>query len=178
MALGGSLWIDANHKPVQGDGVVSRKSLTLSGSNTTVASPIFRLTGSVEVRGLYGVVTTALGANNTAAYWRLNDQTAQPAISLATGTTISAAPAGSVIARLSLVSVALSLKSSAAGGVLDPVAATVPGELMPVILVQKTAGVQTDIEFVYSTTDTPTSGVIQFFVRWLPISADGKLVSV
>lgn len=151
------------------------KSQTLSGSSATVSTPLFQIIGSVKVHQLYAVVTTALGSNVTAAFWRLNDQTAQVAISLATGTTVSAAPAGSVLARGSLVSVALTLKSSVAGAVLDPVAATAPDVFMPFALVQKAAGIETDIEFTYTTSNAPTSGVLTHFVEYEALSVDGAV---
>lgn len=154
------------------------KDQTLSGNNTTVATPLFRVTGTVEVTQLYSIVTTALGSNITAAYWRTNDQTAQVAISLATGTTLSSFTAGSKLTRNSLVSVALSGDNASAAKVIDPVAATAPAVHMPFEVVQKTGGVQTDIEFVYTTTNTPTSGVIRHYVEWQPISPDGFLVAV
>lgn len=176
MSLGGSLWVDANHKPVQGDGVVNRTSLTLSGNNTTVTAPIFHITGAVEVRALYGVITTDLGANNTAAYWRLNDQTAQVNITLNTGTTLSGIKAGSVLAKAGLAGAALVKIDNAAGRVNEPT--TLETDYFSRFTVVKKTAATTDIEFVYTTTDTPTSGVIQFFVRWVPISTDGKLTSV
>lgn len=151
------------------------KTQTLSGNNTTVATPLFRITGSVHISQLYAVVTTALGSNVTAAYWRTNDQTAQVAISLATGTTISSLPSGSMLTRKSLVSVALTADSSAAAKVVDPVAATAPAVHMPFAVVQKTGAVQTDIEFVYTTTNTPTSGVLVHYVEWQPLSEGARL---
>ena len=155
------------------------KTQTLTGSNTTVATPLFHITGTVRISQLYSVVTTALGTNVTAAHWRLNDQTvATQVISLATGTTLSSAPVGSLLSRHSLVSVALIYTSSAAGTVKDPVAATAPDVLMPLVIVQKKtagAGIQSDVEFVYTTTEQPTSGVIQHFVEWQPLSADGSV---
>lgn len=176
MSVGSPLWIDANHKAIQVGGVVSRKSLTLSGSNTTVASPIFTVTGTVNVVSLYGVVTTDLGANNTAAYWRLNDQTAQPAITLATGTTLSGVKAGSTIVKKGLAGAALTLLDNSAGRVSEPTTLETT-YFSPFVATKKTAAL-TQIEFVYTTTDTPTSGVIQFFAVWLPVSADGALTAV
>jgi len=173
-----SFWRDANWVPIADDGVTVQKAITLSASNTTASVPIFRLTGSVEVRALYGVVTTAFGSNHTAAHWRLNDQTAQPVISLVTGTTLSSATVGSVITRRSLVSVALVFNSAAAGAISDPVAATAPSYFMPFVITQKTGGVQTDIEYTYTTTNTPTTGAITFFARFVPLSEDGDLVAV
>jgi len=164
---------DANYVPITTDGVVSNKVQTLSGSNTTVATPLFRITGTVEIRAIWGVVTTDLGANNTAAFWRLNDQTAQPAITLATGTTLSAVKAGSVIVKKGLAAAALVLLDNAAGRVSEPTTLETT-YFSPFVAVKKTAA-NTDIEFVYTTTDTPTSGVIQHFIRWLPISADANI---
>jgi hypothetical protein len=151
------------------------KTQTLTGNNTTVATPLFRVTGSVHISQLYSVVTTALGSNVTATHWRINDQTAQVAISLATGTTLSSLPAGTMLTRHSLVSVALKADTAAAAKVIDPVAATAPAVHMPFEIVQKTGAVQTDIEFVYTTTNTPTSGVIQHFVEWQPLSENSSL---
>lgn len=176
MSLNGSLWRDANHSPVQVGGVVSRKSITLSGSNTTVNTPIFTITGTVNVVGLYGVVTTNLGANNTAAYWRLNDQTAQSAITLATGTTLSGVKAGSTIVKKGLAAAALTLLDNSAGRISEPTTLETT-YFSPFVAMQKTAAL-TQIEFVYTTTDTPTSGAIQFFAVWLPLSADGAVTAV
>lgn len=176
MSVNGSLWIDANHKAIQVGGVVSRKSITLSGNNTTVVTPVFSITGTVNVVALYGVVTTDLGANNTAAYWRLNDQTAQPAITLATGTTISAVKAGSTIVKKGLAAAALTLLDNSAGRVSEPTTLETTF-FSPFVAMKKTAA-ETDIEFVYTTTDTPTSGVIQFFAVWLPVSANGAVTAL
>ena len=173
-----SVLFDSNNVPVMYDGLWQVATQTLSANNTTAATPIFRVTGTVQVLALYAVVTTAISSNATAAYWRTNDQTAQVAISLATGTTISALPAGSILTRKSLVSVALTADSAAAAKVIDPVAATAPAVHMPFCVVQKTGGVQTDIEFVYTTTNTPASGVLQHWVRWLPLTSDATLTSV
>ena len=154
------------------------KTQTLSGNNTTVATPLFRVTGSVEVTQLYAIVTTALGSNQTAAHWRTNDQTATLPISAAAGTTISSFAVGSKLTRGSLVSVALTGNNSSAAKVIDPVAATAPAVHMPFEVVQKTDAVQTDIEFVYTTTNTPTSGVLVHYIEWQPLTPDSTLVVV
>lgn len=153
---------------------VETKAQTLNGNNTTVATPLFRVTGVVRVIALYSIVTTALGSNQTAAHWRINDQTAQVAISLATGTTISSLVAGSLLVRNSVASVALTADNANAGKVRDPVAATAPDVNMPFEIVQK-AGANTDIEFVYTTTNTPTSGAVKHYVIFEPLSDDGDI---
>src|ERR1700734_2691868 len=113
---------DDNDSPVSGFGVTISNSKTLSANNTTANVPIFSVVGTVEVLALYGVVTTVLG-NNTAAYWRLNDGTNTPAITLSTGTTLSAEPVGSYIVKKPLATTALTYSSSAASTVVEPAAA-------------------------------------------------------
>ena len=167
--------LDDNGRTVTSLGYWLSKSVTLSGNNTTVVTPIFTIAGTVQILGIWGVVTTALGANHTAAAWRLNDQTAQVDITLNTGTALSGAAAGSVIVKKGLAAAALTLLTSAAGRVSEPT--TLETQYFSPFVAVKKSGATTQIEYVYATTDTPTSGVIQFFVSWLPVSADG-MVSV
>lgn len=172
-----TFWRDGNRVPITNYGFVTTKSLTTNASNTTVNPPIFTITGSVLVKALYGIVTTTLGTTQTAAYWRLNDQTAQVNISLNTGTTVSSAGVGSFLLRQSVAGVALVLANSTAGRVTDPVAATAPDVFMPFVITQKVGGVTTNIEYVYTTTETPTTGAITFYAYWLPMAADSTLVA-
>lgn len=178
MSAQGAYPRDENFVPITNNGLLEVKEITLSASNTTAAVPLFTVVGSVQVLALYGVVTTALSSNITAAYWRQNDGTAQQAISLATGTTLSSFAVGSTIVRRSLVSVALAGTSTATGTVTDPIAATAPGSFMPFILAQKTGGVTTNVEFVYTTTNTPASGAIKFYIGWVPLTPESSLSPV
>jgi hypothetical protein len=149
-------------------------SKTFTGSNTTVAVPIFNLVGSIEVYRIWGVVTTQIGTNHTAAYLRLNDQTAQQAITLATGTTLSAKKAGSLIVKKGLATAAVTLIDNATGVITEPTTL----ETMffsPFQATQKT-GATTNIEYVYTTTDTPTTGAIQFFIQYR-LLAPGSVVT-
>lgn len=152
-------------------------SKTFTGSNATVVTPIFRVTGSVEVIGLWGVVTTDIGVNHTASAFRLNDQTAQLDITLNTGSTLSSVKAGSAIVKKGLAASAVALQNNSVGRVSEPTAAETM-YFSPFLMLQKTGGVNTDIEYVYATTDTPTTGAMQFFVRWRQISNDGNIVVV
>lgn len=167
---------DANRVPITTDGLSAINTITLSANNTTAQVPVFHIIGSVEIRGLWGVVTTDLGANHTAAYWRLNDQTAQANITLNTGTTLSAIKAGSVIVKKGLVAAALTKLDNVAGVISEPTTLETP-YFSPFVFLKKTAAV-TDIEYVYSTTDAPTTGAIQFFIRYLPLSADANITAV
>jgi len=171
----GTLPRDGNNVPIQGLGMVVTKSLTFS-ANGAQTLPIFKITGSVRIDALYGVVLTALGSNHTAASWRLNDQTAQIYLTAVGGTTLSSAPAGSVVIKNVLVATAVTLKSSAAGAILEP--ATVNENIFsPIILTQKAGGIETDIEYCY-TTNNSSAGKIQFFCGFTPLSADGDVSAV
>lgn len=167
---------DGNFVPVTTWGFPITNTLTLSANNTTAATAVFRVTGVVQVHALWGVVTTVLGSNNTAAYWRLNDQAAQSDITLATGTTLSNAAVGSIIVKKGLAGAALTLLTSAQERVSEPT--TLETIYFSPFLVVKKPAANTDIEFVYTTTNTPTSGAIQFFAQYQPLSADGLLAAV
>ena len=149
------------------------KDQTLAGSNTTVSTALFRVTGAVQINQLYGEVTTDLGSNVTAAYYRLNDQTAQVNITLNTGTTLSAIKTGSVIAKAGLAAAAVVKIDNAAGRVNEPTTLET-GYFSPFVVTKKTAA-NTDIEFTYTTTNTPTSGVIRHYVEYETLSSDGAI---
>ena len=175
--ISASYFRDANRVPITTDGLITTDIQTLVGSNTNgIAVPIYTIIGTVEIRGLWGVVTTVLGANNTAAYFRLNDGTAQSNITVNTGTTLSAAAVGSTLVKKDVASAALTLLTSAQERVSEPTTLETT-YFSPFIAVAKN-GVTTNIEFVYSTTDTPTSGVIQFFLRWLPVSNGSSVTAL
>ena len=167
---------DANRVPVTQYGLIVPKSFSLT-ANGTVTSAIFTITGTVCVRALYGIVTTALGSNVTAAYWRLNDATQQSNISLNTGTTISSAGIGSSLVRLSVAGVALTLNDNSQERVMDPVAATAPDVFMPFVVVQKVGSVATNIEFCYATNNT-SLGAITFYCGFVPLSSDGNVAAL
>ena len=168
--------LDDNGRTISEGLLFSQVTKSLTASNETAAVPIFRLTGSVEVRSLFAVVTTIVGSNHTAAYFRLNDQTAQSDITLSTGTTISSAAVGSLLVKKGLAGAALTLLTSAQERVSEPTTLET-SYFSPFVIVAKPAA-NTDIEYVYSTTQTPTTGAIQFFIRWLPLSAGSGIATV
>lgn len=171
-AIAASYFRDANRVPITTDGITTKVSQTLSGSNTTVNTGIFTITGTVEIRAIGFVVTTVIGANHTAGLYRLNDQTAQVAIT-ASGATLSGLAVGTTVAKKGLAAAALTLLDNAAGRISEPT--TLETTYFSPFIVMKKTGALTQIEYGYATTDTPTSGVIQHFVRWLPISDDGAV---
>jgi hypothetical protein len=149
------------------------KAQTLSGSNTTVATPLFRISGVVLITQIYGEVTTAMGSNVTAAAYRLNDQTAQVDITLSTGTVISSVAAGSAIVKKGVAGSAIALQNNSAGRVSEPTTLETL-YFSPFVATKKTAA-NTDIEFVYATTNTPTTGAITHYVEYEALSADGAV---
>lgn len=168
---------DNNRIPLTYNGIiVPSTNQILTGNNTTVTIPLFHITGTVLVTGLWGVVTTDLGANHTAAYWRINDQAAQANITLNTGTTLSAIKTGSVIVKKGLAGAALTKLDNATGLVSEPT--TLETFYFSPFTVVKKTGAVTDIEYLYTTTDAPTSGAITFYAQFLPISSDGALTAI
>ncbi len=151
------------------------KSETLASTGTQNVA-IFGLTGTVEILRLWGVVTTDLGPNHTAAAWRVNDQTSQIYLTAVGGTTLSALKAGTVIMKTGLVATAVTKADNAAGAITEP-ATTETNVFTPVVITKKTAAT-TNIEYHFATTDNPTTGVIQHFVEYRPISSDGALVAL
>lgn len=176
LVSGGSMLRDDNDSPLAGTGLTLSNSKTLIGNNTTVAVPIFHVTGTVQILALWANITTTLGANCTATYWRLNDQTAQVNVTLNTGTDISAAVAGSTLVKKGLAAAALTFINASAGRITEPTTLETL-YFSPFLATQKTGSVTTDIEFVYSTTDTPTSGVINFYVQYVPIGSGSKITT-
>jgi len=171
--LAASFYRDANRVPITTDGVITSTTQSLIVNNTTGSNTIFTIAGSVEIRGLWGVVTTVLSSNITAAFWRLNDATNTPAVTLATGTTLSSAAVGSVITKSGLAAAALTFINSSQSRVTEPT--TLETTYFSPFIATALPGVTTNLEFRYTTTNTPATGAIQFFVRWLPLSADANV---
>ncbi len=166
---------DDNDVPVTLGGLQSTETITLTANGTTANIPLFHITGTVMVTGLWGVVTSVIGANHTAGLFRLNDQTAQVAIT-ASGVTLSGLAAGTTFYKHGLAAAAATLLDNAAGRVSEPT--TLETLVFSPFIAMKKTGAVTDIEYEYATSDTPTSGNIQFFCQWVPVSADGRVTPV
>jgi hypothetical protein len=169
----GAFMRDDNSVPITWRGLIASNSKTLIGNNATVAVPIFTVTGQVEITGIWGVITTALG-NNTAAYWRTNDGTTQNSITLSTGTSLTTAIVGGVISKKAGVATALTLTAATSPQVLE--SATAGATYFQDFVVIANPLATSNIEFVYTTTDTPTTGAIPFYIRWVPITRGSSIV--
>lgn len=151
----------------------SYASMTLDGNNQTKSQVMFTITGVVDILALFGVVTTVLGSNLTDCHIRTNDQTANIDLSLNTGLTLSSLVAGSAIYKNDLLTAILLKKDAAVGFVRENSVAG--GPLYQQFGIGKKNGATTTLDFRYSTTNTPTSGVIRWGALWVPISSDGNL---
>ncbi len=156
---------------------VTTKSYTTNANNTTANGSLFSITGVVRINKLYGVVTTVLGSNQTGGYFNLYDQTTRVNLTLNTvGVTLSSFAAGSYVGKHALAATLATIQSNAAGAVLEP--ATAQGQVASEFYVVKKTAAVTEIDWTYTTSNAPTSGVIQFFCEWEPLSADGNVVAL
>lgn len=157
---------DGNAVPITYGGLITTDAQVLSGNNTTVAVPLFTIAGVVEITGIYGVVTTTLG-NCTAAYFRTNDGSTQNNITLNTGVTMSSAVVGSVLAKTAPATSALTIQSMTSAKIGENGTGT--SNLQDFRMAANPLATS-NIEFVYTTTDTPTVGAITFYIRWAPLA--------
>ncbi len=147
--------------------------ITLSASNTTASVDVFTLTGSVLIHAIWAEVTTLIGANHTAGFIRLDDGSAQVVITAASGVTISAFEAGSLMVKEGLAATALTGLQADQIRLSEPAAAGDPA--LQACIVTADAAATSNIEYRYSTTDTPTTGVLRWHAIWEPLSDDGDL---
>ena len=156
----------------QHDLTKTSKSITLAANNTTESIDVFQITGTVLFHGIWGVVTTAIGANHTAGHLRVDDGTAQTDVTeSATGATLSSFAVGSLVLKERLDDVALKVMNANAARYDEPLS-TGTLHLQQFTIVQK-EDTGTHIEYRYTTTDTPTSGVILWTCQWEPLSIGG-----
>lgn len=150
------------------------KRLTLTGNNNTSSQNIFTLTGSILVTATMGEVITS-PVNHTGGLLRLNDSATTVDIT-ASGQTLSGLAAGSTFYKYTSIATALGAQTNA-NGVASNIGGALSDFFYPVALFKKTAATTT-VEYRYATTETPTVGVLDFYLTWIPISGDGNLVAV
>jgi len=151
-------------------------SKTLVANNTTVDVNVFGFTGTIHVVKLYGIVTTVLGANHTAAGFNVNDGTNTVQLTLAAGTVLSAAQVGSQIDKDALAAVAVSyIRADQVR--LDEPATSGLAEMSDFTLNAKSV-TTCNIRYHYATTDAPTSGAIKFYLYYEPLSDNALVTAV
>lgn len=153
---------------------VATWALTLVGNNNTTRNLLWTVTGIVEIGVLFGVVTTQFSSNVTASWFSLYDATSDNAITSNTGVAMSSF---NVNSRITMNVSAVSSLADAQNGTTNPVAVDFgagigfPGRCQ----VQKKTGATTRLAWLYTTTNTPSSGAITFYAHWRPVSKDGNL---
>lgn len=150
--------------------VYSTKTINGTAAASPNIVPIFRITGNVQIVRLSGNVTTAL-ANHTAASFRVNDQTVQTQVTSLAGSSCTNFVSGSYIYKGAAAGTAVSARNSNVAQIVDS------GSFVG-FFVQAKNGANTDIEYVYTTTDSPTSGVIEFRCDWTPLSSGALVVAI
>lgn len=168
---------DANHIPITENGLFVTKSYTFISTGTLVI-PIFKITGMVLVKALYGIVTTVLAANHRVGAFRINDQTAQVSITNATGPTMDAAPVGSLIIADVLAATAATYKSSAAGAIFQPATAGINPFSGSIIIEKSGTTDATNIEYRFTSSTNPTTGAMKFYCGFIPLSDTGDVTAV
>ena len=168
---------DNNRIPITTDGITVSVTKAIDGGATTTAVPLFHIIGAVEIRGLWGEVTSLLG-NHTAAHWRINDQTAtNVVITAASGVALTDKTAGCLIVKKGLLTGAAVLVNNAVGAIAEPTTLETTF-FSPFVAVQKDGNIDTDIEYVYTSSDSTTIGEIKFSVRFLPLTSNANVEAI
>ncbi len=150
------------------------KTTTFSASNTTASETIATLTGQVWVRALWGVVTTQIGVNHTGGYFELDDATNQVPVSTSIGgLTLSAYTVGSLVTRYGLVANTAVADKADEIRITDP--ATAGNSIFTDFVAVEKNGATNVIQWTYTTTDTPTTGAIEWHVLYQPLTSSSSL---
>lgn len=147
-------------------------SKTLSANNTTASVNLFKLTGSVIVKKIYGVLTADTTLTNmTAVSFDMNDATATVQLTKADGV-MSTAVVGAVIAKQAANTTTASINLAATGTIMDGVASG----FYEFVATQKN-GANTHIRFTYTTTDAPINATMKFFVEYESINGGSLAIA-
>jgi len=147
----------------------------VAGSSTTESLPIWTITGSIYLHKLVGVVTVAMGTNHTAGHWRLEDGTNTPTVT-SSGSALSNVGVGSICFKRGLSSSVMDVRNSSQCQIREAATAGLAA-VHSSILVAKN-GATTNLVYRYTTTNAPTTGTLQVFMEWEPISSDGAITVV
>lgn len=131
---------------------------------------LFKVTGTVEIKKIFGHVTTVLAGDVGNLNLEFDDGAAS--VNLTTAVSVNNAPVGSLLLKDDTATNPLLLKSSANAGIIEQPAGFFTGQqpIVPFILVAKNGATN------YITSDysgNGASGVIHWHVVWQPITDDG-----
>jgi len=153
------------------------KSITLDGNNETKSHNLFQLTEDVLIHALWGEVTTALGSNLTTCLTRLESSGGESPQNIGGTNTCSSLIVGSglywgensfLLSSLTVNTPALRQPSNSSSAMMR----------YPFVVLKADRSNTTYVVFRYTTTNTPTSGVIKFRAWFEKTTANGNLVAV
>jgi len=151
------------------------KDQTLTGSGATVSDNLFQFYGTVEVKYIRGIVTTAIGSNVTNVYINAYDGTNTVSLSKTTTRTLSSAPIDSLIQKVADSDEVLGYLASDQARLYEDDSKY--GVDRTFILNAK-RGVNNYLRMTYTTTDEPTEGAIRWYIEYRPLSNSGFVKAV
>ena len=137
---------------------------------------LFKITGTVQINSIVGIVDTVLTGSNTACYLQVYSANGNDVITKATGVTIGAALKGAFMARLDKAGTAMFFADVDAPFIADEVDAKSESFRLGEDRTGA-AHVATYIRFIH-TTGAASTGEIDWYVDWEPVSHDGFLAPV
>ena len=169
---GDGRWSDNDHSAVWSDfhyDDVIDKSVEFDGSGPASVN-LFKLTGSVLIDAFYGNVEEALSADIGTGYIDLYDGTNTVDITDAPGPSLNSLGVGSHLHKIDDATIALEIEDASQCRMYED--ASKFGQDPNFQLTAK-AGATTYVRFVYS--GAGTSGEIDWYCKWKPLSEDGFL---
>lgn len=150
------------------------KSISCTLSNTTGSISIWSVVGRIAIIHLYGIVTTAISTTHTSGGWRMISASGTSNITTLGGI-LSSGPIDSIIyksgpAITTAPIVALSTVSSVQ---LCNLAGTTGLAMGPIA-----GATSMIIEYRYTTTDSPSSGVLEMHLWWYPLEPGSTVTAV
>ena len=134
---------------------------------------LFKVTGTVQINHIAGIVETALTGSNTDCYLDVYSANGPTVLSKNATLDIGAAIVGATLMRLDGSDKVLTYASAAGAGLIDEIDAKKEGFR----LVEDRTGaahVATYLRFIHDTS-AASSGEIDWYVSWEPVSHDGFL---
>ena len=142
--------------------------VTLTGGVTT--HNLYKVTGAVKIKSIVGIISTVIPGVASTIYLQAFSAGGTDDITDAPGVDIDAAPVGTLLVRVADSTVALTLQTSAAPGIVESTSFRDTG---PEFILQADVGNDTYIRSVLSVAQA--SGAIHWDVVYEPLSDNGFL---
>lgn len=163
----------AIHRMV-GELLINEKTYN-TGGGAAVTTNLFKVTGNVEIKGIWGIFTDVTNvAGLTAAFLELYDGTISPDLTLAAGTVLTGAALGSCVEKDAVATSAITFRNSSAVSFTEVAAA--PRQLQSFMVTSKN-GVNTYIRSSI-TEAAGTNCKIKWYIAWVCRSIGSTVVAV